>query len=115
MHLLEQARKEHRHALIQLSIARQMWVQAHPNHCTTCGGSGKVGEGEDCESCLEQENSPIDVSQCGVDVAFVGEVAESTWWEWLGQYVHQEQEARSTYYSARLEYEREQIGEDQWR
>ena len=114
MEALKQARKEHRHALIQLSIARQMWGQAHPNHCTTCEGSGKICEGEDC-SCLDQQINPLDISQCGVEVGFVGEVAESTWWEWLGQYVHQEQEARSTYYSARLEYEREQLGEGQWR
>jgi hypothetical protein len=114
MHLLEQARKEHRHALIQLSIARQMWVQAHPNHCTTCEGSGLIGEGEDCE-CLDQQINPLDISQCGVEVDWVRAFVGYRWMENLGQYVHQEQEARSTYYSARLEYEREQIGEDQWR
>lgn len=114
MESLKQTRQAHRHALIQLSIARQMWEQAHPNHCTTCEGSGKVADGEDCYGCLEHEINPLDISQCGIDVGFVGGVAESTWWEWVGQYVNQEQETRSAYYNARLEYEREQLGEDQW-
>jgi hypothetical protein len=111
---LEFARKEHRHALIQLSIARQMWSQAHPNHCTTCEGSGKVGEGEDC-SCLDQQINPLDISQCGVEVDWVRAFSLYCWMENLGQYVHQEQEARSDYYSARLEYEREQTEyKNQW-
>ena len=112
---LKTARQEHRHALIQLSIARQMWESTHPNHCTTCEGSGKVGSGEDCHECLEHEVNPLDISQCGIDVSYIGDVAESTWLEMVGQYVRQEQIARSAYYDARLAYEREQIGEDQWR
>lgn len=116
LHALKQARQEHRHALIQLSIARQLWESTHPNHCTTCEGSGKVGEGEDCYECLEHEINPLDISQCGIDVSYIGEVAESTWWEMVGQYVHQERENRSAYYNARLEYEREDLGsEAQWR
>lgn len=112
---LKTARQEHRHALIQLSIARQLWEDTHHNHCETCGGSGKVGEGEDCHECLEHGINPLDISQCGLDANYIGEVAESTWMEMVGQYIRQEQMARSTYYNARLAYEREQLGEDQWR
>ena len=115
LHALQTARKAHRHALIQLSIARQLWEDTHHNHCETCGGSGKVGDGEDCHECLEHGINPLDISQCGCDVAYIGEVAESTWWEMVGLYIRQEQEARSTYYNARLAYEREQLGEGQWR
>jgi hypothetical protein len=115
LHALENARKEHRHALIQLSIARQMWVSTHPNHCTTCEGSGKVADGEDCYECLEHEINPLDILQCGVDVDYIGLVAISTFEEMMGVYVLQEESCRSAYYNARLEYEREQLGEDQWR
>ena len=117
LHTLKVARTEHRHALIQLTIARQMWESTHPNHCTTCGGSGVVGRGEDdCYECITHEINPLDISQCGVDVDYIGEVAISTFEEMMGVYIVQEESCRSAYYNARLEYEREQLGgEDQWR
>ena len=114
LHALKVARQEHRHALIQLTIARQMWESTHPNHCTTCGGGGVVG-GEDCHECLSHEINPLDISQCGVDVDYIREVAISTFDEMMLCYIVAEEDCRSAYYTARLEYERDQIGEDQWR